>query len=102
MKSTGEVMGIDSNFAMAFAKAELAASTVLPNTGNVFVSVRDEDKSELDQIAHGLHEMGFKLIATGGTARHIRKLGIPCAEINKVAEGSPHIVDAMRRTRSRW
>jgi carbamoyl-phosphate synthase large subunit len=96
MKSTGEVMGIDSNFAMAFAKAELAASTDLPNSGQVFVSVRDEDKPELDQIAHGLHEMGFKLIATGGTARHIRKLGIPCAEINKVVEGSPHIVDAMK------
>ena len=96
MKSTGEVMGIDSNFAMAFAKAELAASTVLPNSGNVFVSVRDEDKRELDQIAHGLHEMGFKVIATGGTARHIRKLGIPCSEINKVAQGSPHIVDAMK------
>ena len=96
MKSTGEVMGIDSNFAMAFAKAELAASTDLPLEGQVFVSVRDEDKRELEPIARGLHEMGFRLLATRGTARHIKGLKIPCAEINKVKEGTPNIVDCMR------
>jgi carbamoyl-phosphate synthase large subunit len=98
MKSTGEVMGIDSSFAMAFAKAELSASTDLPMEGQVFVSVRDEDKRELETIARGLHEMGFQLIATRGTARHIKALGIPCAEINKVIQGSPHIVDCMKAT----
>ena len=96
MKSTGEVMGIDSNFAMAFAKAELAASTDLPLAGQVAVSVRDEDKRELEPIARGLHEMGFRLLATRGTARHIRNLGIPCAEINKVSQGSPNIVECIK------
>ncbi len=96
MKSTGEVMGIDSNFAMAFAKAELAASTDLPLRGQVFVSVRDEDKRELEPIARGLHEMGFRLVATSGTARHIKGLGIPCAEIFKVKQGTPNIVEAMK------
>ena len=96
MKSTGEVMGIDSNFAMAFAKAELAASTDLPLAGQVAVSVRDEDKRELEPIVRGLHEMGFRLIATRGTARHIESLGIPCAEIHKVKEGSPNIVECIK------
>ncbi len=96
MKSTGEVMGIDWNFAMAFAKAELAASTDLPDDGQIFVSVRDEDKPEIEPIVRGLHEMGFRIIATRGTARHIKSLGIRCAEINKVAQGSPHVVDSMK------
>ncbi|HEY6418010.1 MAG TPA: carbamoyl-phosphate synthase large subunit [Candidatus Binataceae bacterium] len=96
MKSTGEVMGIDTTFAMAFAKAELAASSDLPNAGCVFISVRDEDKPQLEPIARGLVEMGFELIATRGTARHIERLGIRCATVNKVLEGSPHIVDAMK------
>ena len=78
------------------AKAELAASTDLPLQGQVFVSVREEDKCELEPIARGLHEMGFRLIATRGTARHIKGLGIPCAEINKVNQGSPHVVDCMK------
>jgi carbamoyl-phosphate synthase large subunit len=96
MKSTGEVMGIDRTFAMAFAKAELAASTDLPASGCVFISVRDEDKAVLEPIARGLSAMGFELVATGGTARHIQGLSIPCAIVNKVAQGSPHVVDLMR------
>jgi carbamoyl-phosphate synthase large subunit len=96
MKSTGEVMGIDRSFAMAFAKAELAAATDLPATGTAFISVRDEDKAVLEPIARGLFAMGFELIATDGTARYIRNLGIPCAMVNKVAQGSPHVVDLMR------
>ena len=96
MKSTGEVMGIDRTFAMAFAKAELAASTDLPANGCVFISVRDEDKPLLEPIARGLSAMGFELVATGGTARHIEGLGISCAIVNKVAQGSPHVVDLMR------
>jgi carbamoyl-phosphate synthase large subunit len=96
MKSTGEVMGIDSSFAMAFAKAELGASTDLPAAGLAFISVRDEDKAALEPIARGLSTMGFELVATGGTARHIQNLGIACAVVNKVAQGSPHVVDLMR------
>ena len=96
MKSTGEVMGIDTTFAMAFAKAELAASSNLPDAGLVFISVRDEDKPQLEPIARGLVAMGFDLIATRGTATHIRNLGLKCEGVNKVLEGSPHIVDAMK------
>jgi carbamoyl-phosphate synthase large subunit len=99
MKSTGEVMGIDRTFAMAFAKAELAASSNLPESGLVFISVRNEDKRYLEPIARGLVAMGFELIATRGTADHIRKLGFKCEAVNKVLEGSPHIVDAMKEGR---
>jgi len=96
MKSTGEVMGIDWSFPMAFAKAELAAATDLPLAGTAFVSVRDADKSGLASIARGLSAMGFALVATSGTAEVIRRLNIECARVNKVAEGSPHVVDLMR------
>ncbi|MGO9451430.1 MAG: carbamoyl-phosphate synthase large subunit [Candidatus Binataceae bacterium] len=99
MKSTGEVMGIDSSFPMAFAKAELAASSELPLTGRVFISVRDEDKVVLEPIANGLVAMGFELVATRGTAAYIHRLGYPCETINKVLEGSPHVVDAIREGR---
>jgi carbamoyl-phosphate synthase large subunit len=97
MKSTGEVMGIDWSFEMAFAKAELAASTDLPLRGRVFLSIRDEDKPSLDPIAKCLHELGYELVATTGTARYISALGIPCERVNKVFEGSPHIVDLMQQ-----
>ncbi len=96
MKSTGEVMGIDTTFAMAFAKAELAASSDLPLDGLVFISVRDDDKPLLGPIARGLIEMGLRLVATRGTARAIEALGYQCATINKVLDGSPHVVDSMR------
>jgi carbamoyl-phosphate synthase large subunit len=96
MKSTGEVMGLDMSFAAAFAKAQLAAGTVLPSTGRVFISVRDSDKPEIAPIARGLTVLGFELVATRGTARYIEALGMACATVNKVAEGSPHIVDLMR------
>ncbi len=99
MKSTGEVMGIDATFAMAFAKASLAASSNLPDRGLVFISVRDEDKLYLEPIANGLVQMGFDLIATDGTSRHIRNLGLQCESVNKVLQGSPHIVDAMKQGR---
>ncbi|MGB6088065.1 MAG: ATP-grasp domain-containing protein, partial [Candidatus Binataceae bacterium] len=96
MKSTGEVMGIDTTFAMAFAKAELAASADLPLDGLVFISVRDDDKPLLAPIARGLIEMGLRLVATRGTARAIEALGYQCVTINKVLDGSPHVVDSMR------
>ena len=99
MKSTGEVMGIDRSFAMAFAKAELAAATDLPAGGAAFISVRDEDKEGVEPIAQSLTQMGFELIATRGTAQYINALGLPCAPINKVAQGSPHVVDLMREGR---
>src|SRR5271156_7113703 len=99
MKSTGEVMGIDTSFAMAFAKAELAASSNLPDAGLVFISVRDEDKVQLEAIARGLVAMGFALIATEGTSHYIQKLGLECERVNKVLDGSPHVVDAMRQGR---
>jgi carbamoyl-phosphate synthase large subunit len=96
MKSTGEVMGIGESFAAAFAKAEIAASTNLPAAGLVFISVRDADKPALEPIARGLAEMGFRMVATRGTARHLNQLGIACDSVNKVGQGSPHIVDLMR------
>ncbi|MGC1343381.1 MAG: carbamoyl-phosphate synthase large subunit [Candidatus Binataceae bacterium] len=96
MKSTGEVMGIDTTFAMAFAKAELAASSDLPLAGLVFISVRDDDKPQLGPIARGLIDMGLRLVATRGTARFIQTLGYQCETINKVLDGSPHVVDSMR------
>jgi carbamoyl-phosphate synthase large subunit len=97
MKSTGEVMGIAGSFAPAFAKAQLGASTVLPAEGTVFLSVRDADKPGLEAIARGLDALGFALVATTGTAQAIRGLGIQCARVNKVSEGSPHVVDLMRQ-----
>ena len=96
MKSTGEVMGIDVSFAAAFAKAEIAASTNLPTEGLVFLSVRDDDKPTLEPIARGLAAIGFRMVATSGTARHLNQLGIACDSVNKVGQGSPHVVDLMR------
>ena len=96
MKSTGEVMGIDTSFATAFAKAELAAATDLPLAGRIFISVRDSDKLLLEPVARGLSAMAFELVATEGTARAIERLGIRCAVVKKVAEGSPHVLDLMR------
>jgi carbamoyl-phosphate synthase large subunit len=96
MRSTGEVMGIDRSFPMAFAKAQIAASTDLPGGGTVFISVRDSDKAALEPIARTLAASGFDLVATSGTARRIQALGIACRVINKVGQGSPHILDLMR------
>jgi len=96
MKSTGEVMGIDRTFAAAFAKAEIAAATDLPAGGAAFISVRDEERCGLGPIVKQLSELGFDLIATRGTAHYINELGIRCTPINKVMEGSPHVVDLMR------
>ncbi len=99
MKSTGEVMGIDRSFAAAFAKAEIAAATDLPSRGAAFISVRESDKPGLEPIARELARMGFAMVATRGTARFINQLGLPCDTINKVMEGSPHVVDLMREGR---
>ena len=96
MKSTGEVMGIDADFAMAFAKAQLAAGTVLPMAGTVFLSVKDSDKPVILDAARELVGMGFDLIATDGTARFLEGEGIAVARVNKVQQGRPHIVDRIK------
>jgi len=95
MRSTGEVMGIDSDFARAFAKSQLAAGMKLPTGGVAFLSVRDEDKVGLVECARRLVHLGFSLVATHGTAAHLRKHGLLVQGINKVLEGRPHCVDAM-------
>ena len=93
MKSTGEVMGIDKDFATAFAKAQLGAGTVLPTGGTVFVSVKDSDKPVILPAVRKMAAMGFTIIATGGTAKYLEAEGIDVTPVNKVAEGRPHIVD---------
>ncbi|EQB11505.1 carbamoyl-phosphate synthase large subunit [Sphingobium lactosutens] len=93
MKSTGEVMGIDKDFATAFAKAQLGAGTLLPTGGTVFVSVKDSDKPVILPAVQKMADMGFTIIATGGTASYLEGQGIAVERVNKVAEGRPHIVD---------
>ena len=95
MKSTGEVMGIGDSFGAAFAKAQMAAGTVLPRSGRVFISVRSEDKPEAAAIAARLAGVGFTLIGTDGTADYLREKGLEVEAINKVGEGSPDILDAI-------
>ena len=96
MKSTGEVMGIDRDFGMAFAKAQLAAGTRLPVEGKIFVSVNDRDKTKILPIARKLAEMGFSIIATKGTARFLVSRGINVPEVPKIGEGRPDIVDIIK------
>lgn len=97
MKSTGEVMGIGASFGAAFAKAQIAAGTVLPQSGAVFISVRDEDKAPVLPTVRRLAGAGFQLVATRGTAAFLRRHALAVDTINKVHEGSPHIVDAIGR-----
>jgi carbamoyl-phosphate synthase large subunit len=96
MRSTGEVMGIDSAFAVAFGKSQIGSGTKLPTSGTVFVSVRDEDKDAILGPMRELADSGFKIIATRGTKRHLDSHGIPCETVNKVLEGRPHVVDLMK------
>jgi carbamoyl-phosphate synthase large subunit len=95
MRSTGEVMGLDADFALAFAKAQLGAGVALPQSGTVFISVKDHDKPLMVPVARKLIELGFKIVATGNTQKHFESEGIATRRINKVLEGQPHIVDAM-------
>src|SRR4029079_8125728 len=95
MKSTGEVMGIDKNFDIAFAKALLGAGMLLPQGGTAFVSVKDADKDNIVPAVEKLVELGFSIIATGGTAAHLAGKGLPVETVNKVAQGRPHIVDRL-------
>jgi carbamoyl-phosphate synthase large subunit len=96
MKSTGEVMGIASDFPTAFGKAQSAAGIALPGEGTVFITVTDTDKPAATQLAARFHDLGFRIIATHGTAQAISRMGVPVGAINKIADGSPHVVDYIR------
>jgi carbamoyl-phosphate synthase large subunit len=97
MRSTGEVMGVAPDFPAAFAKAQAAAGARLPRTGTVFLTVTDSDKAGAVGIAAQLHDLGFAIVATRGTAAAIARMGIPVQPLNKIAEGSPHVVDWIER-----
>ena len=96
MKSTGEVMGVGDTFAEAFGKAVLGGGTVLPTSGSAFISVRDQDKAGAVDVAKRLAGLGFKLVATGGTAKYLADNGVDVQKVNKVNEGRPHIVDMLK------
>jgi carbamoyl-phosphate synthase large subunit len=96
MKSTGEVMGIDRDYNIAFVKSQLGGGSRLPKTGTVFVSVKDADKSRILEATKLLTELGFKILATSGTQRYLAENGVAAIRINKVAEGRPHIVDSIK------
>jgi carbamoyl-phosphate synthase large subunit len=95
MRSTGEVMGIATDFPTAFGKAQAAAGVSLPQEGTIFISVTDSDKPAATQLATRFHDLGFKVIATVGTAQAISAMGVPVTKINKIGEGSPHVVDCI-------
>jgi carbamoyl-phosphate synthase large subunit len=93
MKSTGEVMGVAADYPAAFGKAQAAAGAELPTSGTVFITVTDGDKAAATQLAASLHDLGFNIVATGGTAQAIRRFGVPVERINKISEGSPNVVN---------
>jgi carbamoyl-phosphate synthase large subunit len=93
MKSTGEVMGVAADYPTAFGKAQAAAGAELPQSGAVFISVTDGDKPAATQLAASFHDMGFRVLATGGTAQAIRRMGVPVERIKKLSEGSPNVVE---------
>jgi len=96
MKSTGEVMGLDTDYSTAFAKSQLGAGSKVPREGTAFISVRDDDKPLILDFSRHLVEAGFKLVATSGTHKYLAENGIPVTKVNKVLEGRPHIVDSMK------
>ena len=96
MKSTGEVMGVGASFAEAYGKAQTGASDTIPASGTAFLSVRDADKGQLPEIAKGLIELGFSIVATRGSAKELNEAGIEVQTVNKVQEGRPHIVDMLK------
>jgi carbamoyl-phosphate synthase large subunit len=96
MRSTGEVMGLDKTYDMAFAKSQLGAGMRVPLAGTVFISVKDADKPRILPAVRKLLELGFRICATGGTQRFLESKGLACAKINKVLEGRPNVVDALK------
>jgi carbamoyl-phosphate synthase large subunit len=97
MRSTGEVMGIARDFPTAFAKAQAAAGAPLPSEGTAFITVTDSDKDGAFAVAQGLHDNGFRIVATRGTAEAIARMGVPVERLNKIGEGSPHVLDWIER-----
>jgi carbamoyl-phosphate synthase large subunit len=97
MRSTGEVMGIARDFPSAFAKAQAAAGLPLPRHGTAFITVTDSDKAGAFAVAQILHDNGFRILATRGTAQAIARMGVPVERLNKIGEGSPHVVDWIER-----
>jgi carbamoyl-phosphate synthase large subunit len=96
MRSTGEVIGLDRSFDVAFAKSQLGAGSKVPTSGTVFISVRDADKPRILATARMLEGLGYKISATGGTWRYLKEKGLSPVRVNKVLEGRPHIVDAIK------
>ena len=96
MRSTGEVMGIDADLGMAYAKSQMAAEPPLPSSGNVFISVKDSDKRSVVPIASEFADLGFTIYATGGTAKVLREAGIPAKLLYKLQEGRPNILDLIK------
>jgi carbamoyl-phosphate synthase large subunit len=96
MRSTGEVMGIDKTFGLAYAKSQIAAGQKLPTKGNVFISVKNEDKRKVIFIAKKLSDLGFKLLATSGTAHALRQNDLKVETVPKLYEGRPHVVDRIK------
>jgi carbamoyl-phosphate synthase large subunit len=96
MRSTGEVMGVGKTFSEAYLKAQMGAGERIPKMGKVFISVRDEDKADLETMARNFQEQGYGLCATGGTAQKLSELGFYVQKIHKVAEGRPHILDYIK------
>jgi carbamoyl-phosphate synthase large subunit len=96
MKSTGEVMGIDEDFGLAYAKSQMGAGVKVPAAGTVFLSVKDVDKAVLPEIAREFHDLGFQLVATEGTHACLAGAGLPCGLLHKISEGQrPNVVDLM-------
>jgi len=102
MRSTGEVMGIDQNMGLAFAKSQIAAGTRLPMKGTIFLSLNKNDQKNMDDVAAGLHALGFRLVATEGTAARVRALGIPVESVAKINEGRPNILDRVINGEIDW
>jgi carbamoyl-phosphate synthase large subunit len=96
MRSTGEVMGLDQDYAVAFAKSQLGVGSKVPLEGTAFVSVKDADKPRILPAVRMLHGLGFRIIGTGGTQRYLASHGVPSEKVNKVLEGRPHVVDALK------
>jgi len=96
MKSTGEVMGVDRSFGLAYAKSQMAAQPSLPKSGTVFLSVRDIDKNAAVRLGQGLHDLGFKIVSSSGTARKLADAGIPVTPLLKLSEGRPNVVDLIK------
>lgn len=97
MRSTGEVMGVDPSFGLAYMKSQLAAGQKLPTKGSVFISVNDWDKSKIVLVARDFEAMGFEVMATGGTADFLKEKGVNVTKVNKVHEGQrPHVVDHIK------